>query len=161
MAPEYQVTGYFHNPNIAPPEEYTKRLQETERVAMEMGFLLEPAPFLPEAWDEAVRGYEDEPEGGERCFHCFRHNLRATAQKARELGIERITTTLTISPHKKSAKVFAAGREAAQEFGVEFLEMDFKKQNGFKRSLELCKAMNVYRQNYCGCKYSQRKSGSD
>jgi predicted adenine nucleotide alpha hydrolase (AANH) superfamily ATPase len=151
---DYQVTGYFNNNNLFPPEEYTKRRYEAERVAMNMGFLLEQSPYLPERWERDVQGFESAPEGGDRCYRCFKHNLMATARKACELYYPFFTTTLTISPHKESKRVFEAGREASQAFGVQFLEIDFKKKDGFKRSLELSKQMELYRQNYCGCKFS-------
>jgi predicted adenine nucleotide alpha hydrolase (AANH) superfamily ATPase len=156
LAPAYEVLGYFHGPNIHPREEYLLRLDNARRVAETLGFRLLPASYAPEAWDEAVRGLEQEPEGGRRCEACFRHNLTATAAKAKELGVPSFTTTLTISPHKDAAKVFAAGRAAGREHGVEFLELDFKKKDGFRRSLEISKALGLYRQRTCGCRYSAR-----
>jgi predicted adenine nucleotide alpha hydrolase (AANH) superfamily ATPase len=154
LAPEHEVLGFFHGPNIHPPEEYVLRLDNARRVAEALGFRLLLAPYSPEAWDQDVRGLEQEPERGRRCEACFQHNLRATAAKARELGIPAFTTTLTISPHKDAAKIFAAGRAAGAEYGVEFLELDFKKRDGFKRSLELSRELGLYRQAYCGCRYS-------
>jgi len=156
LAAEYEVMGFFHNANIFPPEEYTHRAQEAEKVGRVMGFVLEPAPYLPEVWNQAVAGLEHEPERGARCAVCFRHNLMAAAAKAKEVGIPVFATTLTISPHKSSALIFEIGRAAAAAHGVQFLERDFKKKDGFKRSLELSKQLNLYRQNYCGCKYSLR-----
>jgi len=156
LAKEYAVVGYFRNDNIYPPAEHALRLAHTERVAATQGFTLEPAEYCPETWAEAVRGLENEPERGRRCAVCFGHNLAAAAAKARALGIASFTTTLTISPHKNSKLIFEIGRDIGRAHGVNFLEIDFKKQDGFKRSLELCKQLELYRQNYCGCKYSKR-----
>ncbi len=156
LSAEYDVYGYFHNDNIYPEGEYYRRLENAERVAAALGFPLVAAPYQPRSWDAAVAGLEQEPERGGRCAACFCHNLNATAAKARELGLPWFTTTLTISPHKDAATIFRTGREAAQRHGVQFLEMDFKKQDGFKRSLEWSRRLELYRQNYCGCQYSQR-----
>ncbi len=156
LAPDFEVRGFFHNPNIYPEAEFKRRYSEAERVAIQMKFPLEEASYRPESWFRLIQGMEHEPEGGGRCAECFLYNLRATAAKAREMEMPFFTTTLTISPHKVSAKVLAAGKAAAREFGVEFIDMDFKKQDGFKRSLELSKKMRLYRQKYCGCKFSIR-----
>jgi len=156
LGEKYEVVGFFHNPNIHPTSEYQRRLRETEKVAAAMGFALITPEYNPAAWLQAVRGLEKEPERGQRCAVCFTFNLRATAAKAKELSVPIFTSTLTISPHKRSAEVIQAGRSAAQEYGVEFLEMDFKKQDGFKRSLVLSEALKLYRQNYCGCRFSLR-----
>ncbi len=156
LSGDYAVLGFFHNPNIHPAEEYRLRLAETRKVAETLGFPLVPAAYAPAAWDEAVRGLEAEPERGRRCQVCFRHNLQAAAATARELGIGLFTTTLTLSPHKVAEQVHAAGREAASACGVRFLELDFKKRGGFQRSLEISRELGLYRQKYCGCRYSQR-----
>ena len=153
---KYTVTGFFFNPNIHPEEEYQKRLKEAEYVAESMKFSLEIPAYNPQEWFDAVKGLEQEPERGERCRVCFRFNLRAAAKKATENGIPYFTTTLTISPHKETSDIFAAGVEAAAEFGVEFIAIDFKKKDGFKRSLIISRELNLYRQNYCGCCFSQR-----
>ncbi len=154
LTPEYEVLGFFHGPNIHPPEEYALRLAEARKVAQRLDFELASSDHSPADWHAAVRGLEAEPERGARCDACFRHNLMATAAKARELNIGIFTTTLTISPHKDAARVFTAGRAAAREHGVTFLEMDFKKRDGFKRSLDLSRDLGLYRQKYCGCLYS-------
>lgn len=154
---KYSVVGYFHNPNIHPEEEYRKRLKEAKYVAKTMNFPLEIPPYNPQKWFAAVKGLEQEPERGKRCQACFRFNLRATAKKAQEKGIPYFSTTLTISPHKKTADIFEAGKEASSEFELEFLAFDFKKKDGFKRSLIISREMNLYRQNYCGCCFSLRE----
>ena len=153
---KYSVIGFFHNPNIHPEEEYRKRLKEAEYVAETMNFSLEIPAYNPREWLKAVKGLEDEPERGKRCRVCFRYNLRATAKKAHERGIPYFTTTLTISPHKDTTYIFEAGDKAAAEFGPEFIAIDFKKKDGFKHSLKLSWEMNLYRQNYCGCCFSQK-----
>lgn len=158
---KYQVIGFFHNPNIYPEAEYIKRLQEAQDVANEMGFELIVPPYLPKEWLQEVKGFECEPEKGKRCEICYRFNLRATARKAQELDMPFFTTTLSISPHKNSDLIFSIGDEAATEFGVEFLHENFKKNDGFKRSLEIAKELNLYRQNYCGCIYSQKVKDSE
>lgn len=110
-------------------------------------------------WQEAVAGLEDEPEGGRRCDVCFLVRMRHAARKARELGCEVFTTTLTVSPHKPLQRVAPAGEQAAVEAGVRFLAVDFKKHDGFRRSVELSKQYGLYRQRYCGCVYSMRDAG--
>lgn len=154
---EYEVVGFFFNPNIHPYKEYIKRREETKRVAAELDFKLYSSDYAPDAWEEAVRGLENEPEKGQRCQECFRFNLRAAAAKTRTLNISVFTTTLSISPHKDAKTIFRLGKAAAQEFGIEFLEIDFKKKNGFRRSLELSKSLRLYRQKYCGCRFSQKR----
>ncbi len=154
LNPEYEVTGFFHNPNIYPQEEFKRRLSDVESVARQMKFPLVAPAYEPEAWCNLVQGLENEPEGGSRCGVCFRQNLSAAACAACEMGMPFFTTTLTISPHKKSSQVIAAGKAAGQESGVEFVDMNFKKKDGFKRSLELAKSLRLYRQEYCGCKFS-------
>ncbi len=161
LSPDFEVFGFFHNPNIDPANEYHKRLAEARKVAQELGFPLIVPAFDPESWRRAVEGLEDEPEGGDRCAVCFRVNLRATARKAQELGIPFFTTTLTISPHKDSERILRIGREAGLEFGVSFLGENFKKRDGFKRSLELSRDLGLYRQGYCGCRFSLRKDPPD
>lgn len=110
-------------------------------------------------WQQAVAGLEDEPEGGARCDVCFLVRMRHAAHKARELGCEVFTSTLTISPHKPLERVAPAGEQAATEVGVRFLPEDFKKHDGFRRSVELSKQYGLYRQRYCGCVYSMRDAG--
>ncbi len=151
---EYEVIGFFHNPNIFPEAEYKKRLEEAEYVARKLKFKIVVPGYAQQEWGQAVKDLEAEPEKGKRCDVCFRFNLQATAKKAIGMGIPFFTTTLTISPHKITEMIFKAGRDAAMKYGLKFLELDFKKKEGFKRSLELSREMNLYRQNYCGCRHS-------
>ncbi len=153
---KYVVIGFFHNPNIHPEKEYQKRLKEAQKVAGIMGFELLTPPYCPEEWQREVKGCEHEPERGRRCELCFRFNLRAAACKAQELGISYFTSTLSISPHKDSDLILSIGDGVAKEFEVQFLRENFKKKEGFKRSLEIAKELDLYRQNYCGCLYSQK-----
>jgi epoxyqueuosine reductase len=153
----YHVIGYFHNPNIYPPEEHEKRSREAVKAGRELGFSVIVPGYAPAEWNEQIKGLENEPEKGRRCEICFRYNLRETARKARELSIPNFTTTLTISPHKNSKLILRLGQEAGEAFGLHFLSLDFKKKHGFRRSLELSHQLKLYRQNYCGCRYSMRK----
>jgi predicted adenine nucleotide alpha hydrolase (AANH) superfamily ATPase len=121
-----------------------------------MGVPVITTDYKPEPWLHAMHGMEREPEKGRRCQACFLHNLRATARKAKEMDIPWFTTSLTVSPHKVAADVFTAGQTASRETGVQFLAEDFKKRDGFKRSLELSNQMHLYRQKYCGCLFSLR-----
>ena len=106
------------------------------------------------AWLEFVRGFEKEKEGGARCEKCFEFNLKKTAEKARELGIENFTTTLTVSRYKNSARIFSVARKVADKFGLKFVDEDFKKKCGYEKSVALSHEMNLYRQKYCGCEFS-------
>ncbi|MCD4814710.1 epoxyqueuosine reductase QueH [bacterium] len=150
----YDVVGFFHNPNIYPVQEYAKRLQTARHVAEEMGFTLWEGTTSSAAWYKHIKGLEQEPEKGKRCEACFDYNLDATACFAAQHSIPWFTTTLSISPHKRSDVIFRVGRAAAEKHGVGFLEIDFKKKEGFKRSLQLSREMSLYRQHYCGCEFS-------
>ncbi|MCL2793178.1 MAG: epoxyqueuosine reductase QueH [Spirochaetaceae bacterium] len=148
---KYEVTIFFSNSNIFPKEEFLKRLYFVEKLANFYKIALIQDVYDHEAWKKRVSGLEDEPETGKRCFECFKFNLERTAQKARELSIPSFTTTLSVSPHKNSAQIFEAGTNFP-----EFSKYDFKKQNGFFRSIELSTKLDLYRQDYCGCEFSQR-----
>lgn len=154
LDPQYEVIGYFHNPNVYPKKEYEKRAHNALKAGGELGFEALVPEYNPKEWLKTVKGLEKAPEGGKRCEKCFRFNLEATAKKALELEISFFTTTLTISPHKASDTIFKIGRGLAEEYGIVFLDIDFKKKNGFKRSVELSKQMGLYRQKYCGCQFS-------
>ena len=108
-------------------------------------------------WLNTAELFSEEKEGGKRCDVCFDIRLEKTAEKAKEIKADVISTTLSVSPHKAYPKVLGTGKEAAKRYGIEFLEEDFKKRDGFKKSLELSKKYNFYRQNYCGCEFSMRK----
>ena len=152
MAEGHSVTGYFYNPNIYPQEEYQLRLAAAKKVADELGFELIEGPYDAKEWDDAVRMYRDEPEGGKRCVECFRVRLQKTFLSLPASGCDVFTSTLTISPHKSAAVVNAVGSEIGRE---NWLVRDFKKKDGFNRANLLSKQWGLYRQNYCGCIYSK------
>jgi predicted adenine nucleotide alpha hydrolase (AANH) superfamily ATPase len=150
----HQVFGLFYNPNIYPPQEHDRRLEAAQQVAGELDFPMEVLPYTPQAWDREVTGLENEPEGGRRCEACFRLRLERTYGYMTECGLDAFTTTLTISPHKSAAVVNRLGQGIG---GEKFLIRDFKKKDGFRRTIELAKELDLYRQDYCGCRYSLRQ----
>lgn len=147
----YAVQLCFANANLAPAAEYRKRLDAAQQLATSLNVPLHEAPETHAAWLQAIRGTENAPEGGARCEICFAFNLRAVARMARELGVERFTTSLTVSPHKSSRLIFAVGQTLEG-----FVAIDFKKQDGFRKSLALSTSLGLYRQTYCGCEFSFR-----
>lgn len=187
----YEVTLFWHNPNIYPYTEHQKRLNSFVKLASGLNCnalichshengnlqIVDPRRSLPRAlkrggddktieidryrvgnseWQIAISGLENEPEGGKRCEKCYKFRLEKTAQYARDNGFDIFTTTLTISPHKNAGIINQIGKEIAAKNYVDYLESDFKKQDGFKKSIELSHQHNLYRQNYCGCIYSHR-----
>ncbi len=163
LAPYFQIVDFYYNPNISPKSEYEERRNELERLIGEMGLkdrvtFLE-GDYMPEAFYAMAKGMEDLPEGGERCFLCYEMRLREAAKKAKELGLDYFCTTLTISPLKNAQKLNEIGEALAQEYGVAHLPSDFKKKNGYKRSVELSNEYHLYRQDYCGCVFSKIKKG--
>ena len=158
----FRITVFDYNPNISPEAEFVKRTEEMERLTREMEFPMERPEVLvgrydPERFYEAVKGHEDDPEGGARCEICFRMRLREAAEAARAGGFDYFTTTLSISPLKNAALLNRIGGEYAAEYGVPYLYSDFKKRNGYKRSVELSRIYGLYRQDYCGCVFSKRE----
>lgn len=154
----FEITLFFYNPNIFPAEEYTHRVNELKRLVSEMGLNI---PVLEaendtESFYALARGRENVREGGARCFDCYRLRLEKTAQLAKEKGFDYFTTTLSISPLKNAQKLREIGLELEGEHGVKNLPSDFKKKEGYKRSIELSRKYNLYRQDYCGCEYSVR-----
>lgn len=152
----YEVIGYFYNPNIHPEEEYRLRLEETRRVARHLEFALVEGEYEADRWFQLTEKFKDEPEKGRRCHICYAWRLNKTAEKAKELGIPLFTTIMSISPWKSSAVLNRIGRMTGRKYGLGFLEADFKKKDGFKKSVLLSKQFGLYRQNYCGCLYSRR-----
>jgi epoxyqueuosine reductase len=150
----YQVLGFFYNPNIHPAEEYQKRLDVACRVAKELKFPLEAGPYTPEEWFNLTSSLKDEPEGGKRCQVCYRLRLAKTYDYMVACDADAFTTTLTISPHKSAQIINKIGQEIDVE---KFLTRDFKKRDGFKRAVQLAKQWELYRQDYCGCRYSMQK----
>jgi epoxyqueuosine reductase len=148
---EHEVTLFFSNSNIHPPEEYERRLAAAPPASARLVLPLVEDVYDHAAWRAAVIGLEDEPERGRRCEPCFAFNLSRAADYAREHGFDRFTTTLTISPHKSSATIFRVGASLGP-----FLAVDFKKGDGFRRGLALSREYGLYRQGYCGCEFSLR-----
>jgi predicted adenine nucleotide alpha hydrolase (AANH) superfamily ATPase len=154
----YQVIGYFYNPNIQPLNEYKRRLKEVKKLAKIMELTIYFGNYNLKEWFRRIKGLEKEPEGGKRCEQCFKMRLEQTAIFAIEKNIKFFTTTLTISPHKNSELIHRIGREIGDKYGLEFLPYNFKKKDGFKKSIILSKKFNLYRQNYCGCIFSKNQS---
>lgn len=157
----FQITLFYYNPNIYPPEEYKKRVQEQQDLIRRME-VRHPVKFLEGVYDterfyQMARGMEDLPEGQERCFGCYELRLREAAEKAREMNADYFTTTLSISPMKNADKLNEIGEKVAAEFGLRYLNSDFKKKNGYRRSVELSGIYGLYRQDYCGCVFSKRE----
>lgn len=160
---EYEIVIFYYNPNIYPEEEYLKRkaeeikyikhLNETDK---ELSISMLDCDYESEKFYEATKGYENEREGGARCALCFKLRLDETAKKAKQLGFDIFGTTLTVSPHKNAELINSIGIGIEKEQGIKFLISNFKKQNGYKRSIELSKENNIYRQNYCGCEFALR-----
>lgn len=156
----FNVTVLYYNPNIYPEAEYEKRKAEQKRLISEMNtkypVKMLDCDFESDKFYSSVKGLENCREGGERCFVCYRLRLEKTAIEAKNNGFDYFTTTLTISPLKNAQKINEIGENLSTEYDVKFLPSDFKKREGYKRSIELSKAYNLYRQNYCGCIYSRR-----
>lgn len=157
----FEITVFFYNPCIHPVAEYQRRLEEQKKI-VELPHYPNPVnllvpPYRPQSFFEMVKGLEECPEGGERCKRCFQDRLSATAKAAKEQGFDYFATTLTVSPHKNPVVINQIGEECSSPAPL-YLPSDFKKKNGYKRSLELSKEYNLYRQDYCGCIFSKREA---
>ena len=162
LSPYFHIYDFYYNPNISPKREYEERREELLRLIKEME-LQEKVTFLegtyePEKFFEMAKGLEQLPEGQERCFRCYEMRLRESAKIAKEQGADYFATTLTISPLKNAQKLNEIGENIAKEYGVAYLPSDFKKKNGYKRSVELSTQYDLYRQNYCGCIFSKMQA---
>lgn len=158
LAQYFEVYLSYYNPNIQPKAEYELRLANQLKVLSHMpGVTLVPCEYDGEAYAGAVAGLESEPEGGARCTRCFELRLDFAARECKRLGCGFFSTTLTVSPHKDAQRINAIGEALAEKYGVKWLPGDFKKRDGYRRSIELSHEFGLYRQNYCGCLYS--KSG--
>ena len=157
----FEITVFYYNPNISPAEEYEKRAAEQQHLIRELPakhpITLVVGAYEPERFYAVSRGLETVPEGGERCFRCYRLRLEAAAKMAAEGSFDYFATTLTISPLKNAGKLNEIGEELSQIYKVEHLPSDFKKKNGYRRSVELSAEYGLYRQNYCGCVFSKRE----
>lgn len=154
----FELVLFYDNPNIYPESEYSLRLKTQKKLVAAMfpggEIPVMDAPYRPETFEAAVRGLEAEPEGGARCGACFALRLENTARAAFDGGFAYFTTTLTVSPHKNAGVINTLGHELGARYGVAFLPSDFKKRDGYRRSVELACRFGLYRQNYCGCRYS-------
>lgn len=162
LCPYFRITVFYYNPNISASEEYGKRVEEQKRLIAaynreKKGYPISvvEGDYEPERFFEIARGYEACPEGGERCFRCYELRLCETAKRAKEGRFDYFATTLTISPLKNAQKLNEIGERLSAEYAVAWLPSDFKKKNGYKRSIELSAEYELYRQNYCGCAYSK------
>ena len=157
----FLVTVFYYNPNIYPEEEYRTRVAEQQefihRFPTKYPVSFVEGAYEPARFHEAVSGLEEEKEGGNRCFLCYELRLREAAELARRMGTDYFTTTLSISPLKHAGKLNEIGGKLAMEYGIAYLYSDFKKKNGYKRSVELSEEYGMYRQYYCGCVFSKRQ----
>ena len=158
----FEITVYYYNPNIDTEEEYQKRLKEQERLIKLMVFKnkveFKKGKYDRDKFKKIVKGLENEKEGGVRCFGCYALRMEAAAIIAKEENFDYFTTTLSVSPYKNADKINEIGEKLEKKYGVNFLYSDFKKREGYKRSIELSKLYNLYRQNFCGCVYSRIES---
>ena len=158
------VTILYYNPHIAPPQEYHRRAEELERFVRDAGYAARGVevvelPYAPNEFYRAVQGLEQEPERGARCTVCYRLRLEQAARYAAAHGFRWFTTTLSISPVKDPGRLNAIGCELAEQYGLHYLQSEFRKKDGYKRSLELSRAYGLYRQDYCGCIFSKQERG--
>lgn len=151
----YSVVVYFYNPNIFPEEEYNIRLEAEKILCCYYGVELIIGNYEPEIYYNYVKGLENEPEKGVRCDRCFELRLKSAAKKAKELGIQNFTTSMVISPHKDYQKLTSIGESIAEELGLIYISENFRKKDGFLKTNQISKSLNLYRQNYCGCKFAK------
>lgn len=155
----FDITLFFYNPNISPKDEFIYRLDELKRLIEEMNLeniKITVPEYNNREFENIAKGLEDLPEGGMRCKKCYRLRLEKTAEYAKENAFDYFTTTLSVSPYKNAEALNEIGGDLEKEFGIKYLYSDFKKKEGYKRSCELSRKYNLYRQNYCGCIYSKR-----
>lgn len=168
----FRITVFYYNPNISMENEYLKRAAEQKRLIAEYNRLIKDGQakgfeigvvdgeYAPQEFYDIAKGLEQCPEGGERCFRCYELRLRETARRAAAGGFDYFATTLTISPLKNAQKLNEIGKRLSEEYNISWLPSDFKKKNGYKRSIELSAEYGLYRQNYCGCVYSKKDNPS-
>jgi len=161
LSAEFDVTAYFYNPNIMPAEEYVVRLNELTSYSRQRGFPLIIEEPDTKSWVHAVREHRYDGERSGRCWICYELRLEKTFMKAKELGFDIVATALSISPHKNVQKINEIGVRLSRKYGIRFYAADFKKNDGVKKSVEMSKNNNFYRQNYCGCIYSKLERNSE
>lgn len=154
---QYDLTIFYFNPNIYPFEEYKKRLEEQKRYAKLVNIKVIDGDYDEQNFLKLAKGHELDKEGGDRCSICFEIRISQTAKKAKELGFDLFATTLSVSPYKNTNLINEIGKKVSQQEGIDFLEENFKKKDGYLDSIRLSKKYNLYRQNYCGCRFSIRK----
>lgn len=158
----FDITILYYNPNISPNEEYDKRKKEQIRLIKEIDKIgtidIIDCDYENNIYEEKIKGYEECPERGERCTICFNLRLEKTAKIAKENNFDYFCSTLTVSPYKNAKLINEIGKELGDKYNIKWLYSDFKKENGYKNSIELSKKYNLYRQDYCGCIYSKRKN---
>lgn len=156
----FDITIYYYNPNIFPKEEFTKRYLELDKFIKEYPFIhdvsLEEGEYNYDDYKKISKGLEEEKEGGKRCYNCYKLRMEKSFIYAKKNGFDYVTTTLSISPYKNVNWINEIGKELEQKYGIKYLYADFKKKNGYKKSIEFSKEYNLYRQDYCGCVYSKR-----
>lgn len=161
LTKEYDITVFFYNPNITDKEEYEKRYKELERFLKAAPFAIDvkcvDGIYNSELFFDMSKGLENEPEKGSRCYKCYELRIDETARYARDNGYQVFTTSLSISPHKNATWINEIGEKCKNKYGVDYLYSDFKKKNGYARSIELSKEYNLYRQDYCGCIFSREQ----
>lgn len=155
---KFDLTLYFYNPNIFPLTEYEKRLEENRKIVKQFKLKVIEEKYDHESWLKKIKGHENDPEKGQRCLLCYEDRLLKTATFAKDKGFDYFGTTLTTSPHKLAEEINRLGGEISRELKISFLEADYKKNDGFKKSSQLSKDLGLYRQDYCGCEFSIKKS---
>lgn len=150
----FDVTVFYFNPNIEPRDEYEKRKAEQKKVCAFHGVSFVDGDYDNEDWRNFVKGLENEPEGGKRCEKCFVFRLKRTAELAKARDFDLFATTLSVSPHKNTEVINRVGEQISKDVQIEFLPESFKKKDGYLRSIQISKDLNLYRQNYCGCDFS-------
>lgn len=160
----FEITVFYYNPNIDTINEYNKRMEESKRfsntIKTKYPISFIEIGYLNDEYEHIIKGLENEKEGGKRCLECYRLRLRKTAEYAKKYNFDYFTTTLTISPYKSSAIINSIANEIEKDYNIKYLYSDFKKREGYKRSIVLSNIYNLYRQNYCGCKYSLKERGA-
>ena len=157
LTDRFDISIYFYNPNIYPESEFYKRAETQKDVIAKIGGSIEliVGSYEEDKYFESVKGLEDLGEGSLRCKNCYEFRLREAARYAKAHNFDYFTTTLSVSPYKNAAWINEIGRELEEEVGIKFLYADFKKKEGYKESIVLSKEYNLYRQDYCGCKFSK------
>lgn len=152
----YEPVVYFFNPNIYPQEEFLKRLEAQKILCKNFDCELIIEDYEPELFIKIASGFEKEPEKGKRCEKCFEFRLEQSAKKAKELGIEKFTTSIVISPHKNFELISSLGKKISEEYNISYEAINFRKNDGLLKTNQIANKLNLYRQKYCGCRYSIR-----